>query len=110
MAFSPDGQRLASAVDDRTVRLWDANTGQPIGQALTGHTEPVAGVVFSPDGQRLASAELGYNGAAVASVGFPDEMLCAKLTANMSHKQWRDWVSPDIDYIKACPDLKVAPD
>ena len=34
------------------------------------------------------------------------DMLCAKLTANMSHQQWRDWVSPDIDYItpaRTCP-------
>ena len=28
----------------------------------------------------------------------------------MSNKQWRDWVSPDIDYIKVCPDVPVAPD
>jgi hypothetical protein len=27
----------------------------------------------------------------------------------MSDQQWREWVSPDIDYIKACPDLPVAP-
>ena len=26
----------------------------------------------------------------------------------MSHKQWRDWVSRDIDYIKASPDLPRA--
>jgi len=32
------------------------------------------------------------------------------LATNMSHKQWRDWVSPDIDYIKACPDLPITPD
>jgi hypothetical protein len=25
------------------------------------------------------------------------EMLCDKLTANMSHKQWREWVSADIE-------------
>jgi hypothetical protein len=31
------------------------------------------------------------------------------LTANMSHKQWRDWVSPDIGYITACPGLPIAP-
>ena len=37
-------------------------------------------------------------------------LLCDKLTTNMSHKQWRDWVSPDIDYIKGCPDLPIAPD
>jgi hypothetical protein len=36
--------------------------------------------------------------------------MCARLAINMSHKQWRDWVSPDIDYIKACPDLPAAPD
>jgi hypothetical protein len=38
------------------------------------------------------------------------DMLCDKLTTNMSHKQWREWVSPDIEYIKACPSLPVAPD
>jgi hypothetical protein len=31
--------------------------------------------------------------------------LCDKLSTNMSHKQWRDWVSPAIDYITLCPGL-----
>jgi hypothetical protein len=36
---------------------------------------------------------------------YPDPVsaLCAKLTTNVSHQQWRDWVSPNIDYIEACP-------
>jgi WD40 repeat protein len=54
-AFSPDGRRLASAGADRTVRLWDAETGQEL-RTLTGHTECVQGVAFSPDSRRLASA------------------------------------------------------
>ena len=55
VAFSPDGQRLVSGSADRTVRLWDARTGQPIGQPLHGHEEVVTSVAFSPNGQRLVS-------------------------------------------------------
>ena len=38
------------------MRLWDATTGQPVGQPLEGHTRWVLSVAFSPDGTRLASA------------------------------------------------------
>ncbi len=38
------------------MRLWDADTGQSIGEPLTGHAAAVHGVAFSPDGRRLASA------------------------------------------------------
>jgi WD40 repeat protein len=55
VAFSPDGKRLASASCDKTVRVWDAQTGQEI-LILKGHTDCVTCVAFSPDGKRLASA------------------------------------------------------
>ncbi len=56
VAFSPDGHRLATASADDTVRLWNADTGQPLGDPLTGHTDAVSSVAFSPDGHRLATA------------------------------------------------------
>jgi len=54
VAFSPDGTRLASASLDKTVRLWDASTGQEL-EVLGTHETSVRSVAFSPDGTRLAS-------------------------------------------------------
>jgi eukaryotic-like serine/threonine-protein kinase len=55
VAISPDGRRLASGSNDRTVKVWDTATGQET-LTLKGHESPVIHVAFSPDGQRLASA------------------------------------------------------
>jgi WD40 repeat protein len=110
VAFSPDGHRIVSGSSDNTVRLWDAETGQPIGQPLTGHTEAVNSVAFSPDGHRIVSASADKTVRLWPTYADPASAMCAKLTTNMSHQQWQDWVSPDIDYIKACPDLPIPPD
>jgi WD40 repeat protein len=49
VAFSRDGQQLASASHDRTVRLWDLTTGAAL-QTLKGYTNGVTAVAFSRDG------------------------------------------------------------
>jgi RNA polymerase sigma factor (sigma-70 family) len=51
LAFAPDGKTLASGSKDKTVVLWDIQTGKQI--ATFSHQEPVVSVIFSPDGKHV---------------------------------------------------------
>jgi WD40 repeat protein len=55
IAFSPDGQILASGSNDQTIKLWSSVTGSVL-QTLTEHIGGVYNIAFSPDGQWLASS------------------------------------------------------
>ncbi|MFD9334031.1 WD40 repeat domain-containing protein [Streptomyces sp. NPDC060028] len=60
LAFATTSPLLASGADDKTVRLWDCDTGSASGEPLTGHIAPVLTVAFSPDGEQLVGlAETG---------------------------------------------------
>ncbi|HEY9832754.1 MAG TPA: hypothetical protein V6D26_19535, partial [Stenomitos sp.] len=54
VSFSPDGQMIASASEDSTVKLWNLDGKNP--QTLRGHNGWVTSVNFSSDSQMIASA------------------------------------------------------
>jgi len=104
VSFSPDGQAIASASDDKTIKLWSRD-GTEL-KTLSGHYGSVTSVSFSPDGQAITSAsddktiklwsrdgtELktlkGHQGA-VTSVSFsPDGQTIASSSDDQTIKLW----------------------
>jgi len=55
LAFSPDGKLVASGSYDKSLIIWDAQTGQEL-KTLLDHIDAVFAVAFSPDGKLLTSA------------------------------------------------------
>jgi WD40 repeat protein/predicted deacylase len=54
VAFSPQGNLLATGSADKTIVLWEVSTGA-ITATLEGHTDKVESLAFSPDGNTVAS-------------------------------------------------------
>ncbi len=57
LAVSPDGTRVAGGMNDSSVRIWDADSGEQTAD-LRGHRSYLASVAFSPDGDFVVSAAL----------------------------------------------------
>ncbi|EPQ54646.1 WD40 repeat-like protein [Gloeophyllum trabeum ATCC 11539] len=55
VAFSPNGRHIDSGSLDRTVRVWNAETGEAICEPLQGYDDGVSSVAFSPDGKHIIS-------------------------------------------------------
>lgn len=106
IAWSPDGQIIASPSEDHTIRLWDAKTDQCL-HIFSGHTDIINTIAWSPDGRILASASddatiklwstqagqdlktLRGHKAAVTSVAFvPDGQMLVSGSSDGTIKLW----------------------
>ncbi|CCO33398.1 hypothetical protein BN14_07473 [Rhizoctonia solani AG-1 IB] len=57
VVFSPNGLHLASGSHDKTIRVWNVRTGQPVGDPFEGHMNRVLSMSYSDDGSRIASSD-----------------------------------------------------
>ena len=55
MCYSPNGYYIVSGSIDKTLRIWDAETGSAVGKPFEGHTDGVYSVAYSPDGRHIIS-------------------------------------------------------
>src|SRR5579871_777052 len=55
VAFRPDGEQMATASFDHTIKIWDVATGHVV-RTFTGHQDKVLALAYSVDGRQLASA------------------------------------------------------
>jgi WD40 repeat protein len=53
--YSPDGMRIVSGGDDKTVRVWETRTGRLVAGPFHGHSGYVRSVAFSPQGRWVVS-------------------------------------------------------
>lgn len=101
VAISPDGKLLASAGADKTVRLWNAKTGQSIG-VLTGHRYRVRSLAFTPDGKLLVSG----------AGQFLDDKWCGEVKvwevqSSKLRQSWSAEANNDVNSVALFPDGKL---
>jgi WD40 repeat protein/tetratricopeptide (TPR) repeat protein len=85
LLFSPDGSRLATASDDRTIKLWDTTTGREV-FTLLGHTGGLRSLAFSPDGHRIISGAVDATARVWDATPLPSSVL-AEQDARYERKQ-----------------------
>jgi WD40 repeat protein len=106
LAVSSDGARVAVSSDEG-VRLWNIRSGRSIGSLpLPARERPVFELAFNQEGSLVGLAGTGSVLLWPGPTMWAD-LLCSKLTRNISAKQWQEWVSPEIDYQAQCAGLPV---
>ncbi|PVF92503.1 WD40 repeat-like protein [Serendipita vermifera] len=55
VVYSPNGRNVASCSRDGTIRIWDVETGAPLGEPMTGDASTIWSIAYSPDGRTIVS-------------------------------------------------------
>jgi WD40 repeat protein len=109
MDTSADGELILTGGEGGQVQLWDGIEHVLIGTRFHGHQEEIRAVVLASDSSYFVTAD----STKVLVWPGPNEwanIVCSKLSSNMSHEEWRAWVSPKLPYTEQCPELKIASD
>ncbi|MEV6216075.1 TIR domain-containing protein [Nocardia sp. NPDC051833] len=114
VAISADSRYIVSGSSDQTLRFWDLADGHALGTPLHGSPGWIENVWINADGSGVLTRhqDLTNNSALWTWPGpttWPD-LLCDKLTFEMSGRQWAEWVSPDLEYRPVCSGLPPHPD
>jgi WD40 repeat protein/predicted Ser/Thr protein kinase len=106
VAFTPDSRKVLTGSADGAARFWDADTGEPIGEAMP-HPKPVCAVAVNPDGktlvtgstdgsvriwdvatQRLVASTRGHGASACAVAFSPDGRIIVTGSDDKTGRLW----------------------
>ena len=104
MDASADGRLILTGGKQGQVQLWDAMNRQLIAPRFEAHDGDITAVAMAGDGSFFVTAERRKLLLWPGPTRWAD-IICQKLSWNMSAKQWEDWISESLEYEDQCENL-----